>query len=38
MQNGAVSVRLRNNQDLGGQPVAEFMAMAQEAVAQRRDL
>jgi len=38
MQNGAVSVRLRNNQDLGGQPVAEFMAMAQEAVAERRDL
>ncbi len=38
MQNGAVSVRLRNNQDLGGQPVAEFIAMAQEAVAERRDL
>jgi len=38
MQNGAVSVRLRNNQDLGGRPVAEFIAMAQEAVADRRDL
>ena len=38
MQNGAVSVRLRNNQDLGGQPVAEFMAMVQEAVTERRDL
>jgi threonyl-tRNA synthetase len=38
MQNGAVSVRLRNNQDLGGRPVAEFIAMAQEAVAERRDL
>jgi threonyl-tRNA synthetase len=38
MQNGAVSVRLRNNQDLGGQPVAEFIAMAQEAVAEKRDL
>jgi threonyl-tRNA synthetase len=38
MQNGAVSVRLRNNQDLGGRPVAEFIAMAQQAVAERRDL
>ncbi len=38
MQNGAVSVRLRNNQDLGGQPVSKFIAMAQEAVAERRDL
>ncbi len=38
MQNGAVSIRLRNNQDLGGQPVADFIAMAQEAVAERRDL
>lgn len=38
MQNGAVSVRLRNNQDLGGQPVSAFIAMAQEAVAERRDL
>jgi len=38
MQNSAVSVRLRNNQDLGGRPVAEFIAMAQEAVAERRDL
>lgn len=38
MQNGAVSVRLRNNQDLGGQPVSAFISMAQEAVAERRDL
>jgi threonyl-tRNA synthetase len=38
MQNSAVSVRLRNNQDLGGRPVSEFIAMAQEAVAERRDL
>ena len=38
MQNSAVSVRLRNNQDLGGQPVADFIAMAQEAVAEKRDL
>jgi threonyl-tRNA synthetase len=38
MQNGAVSVRLRNNQDLGGQPVADLIAMIQEAVAERRDL
>jgi len=38
VQNGAVSVRLRNNQDLGGRPVAEFTAMVQEAVAEKRDL
>jgi threonyl-tRNA synthetase len=38
MQNGAVSVRLRNNQDLGGRPVAEFIAMVQEAVAEKRDV
>ena len=38
MQNGAVSVRLRNNQDLGGRPIAEFITMAKEAVAEGRDL
>jgi hypothetical protein len=33
-----VAVRLRSGEDLGPQPVAEFIAMAQAAVAERRDL
>ncbi len=35
---GAVAVRLRTEQDLGAQPVSDFIAMAQEAVAEKRDL
>jgi threonyl-tRNA synthetase len=38
MENGAVAVRLRNEQDLGAQSVADFSAMAQAAVAEKRDL
>ncbi len=38
MEDGAVAVRLRNGQDLGAQPVADFVAMVQAAVAERRDL
>ncbi|HNS52514.1 MAG TPA: threonine--tRNA ligase [Anaerolineae bacterium] len=35
---GKVAVRLRNGQDLGAQPVAEFCQMALEAAAAKRDL
>jgi len=38
MQAGAVAVRLRNGEDLGAQPVADFIAMAQAAIADKRDL
>jgi threonyl-tRNA synthetase len=38
MEGGAVAVRLRNGQDLGAEPIAEFIKMAQEAVAEKRDL
>jgi len=38
MEGGQVAVRLRNGQDLGGQPVADFIAMAQVAEAEKRDL
>jgi threonyl-tRNA synthetase len=38
MESGAVALRLRNGQDLGAQPVADFIAMAQAAVAEKRDL
>ncbi len=38
MQAGAVAVRLRNGEDLGAQPVADFIALAQSAIAQKRDL
>ncbi len=37
-ESGAVAVRLRSGEDLGPRPVAEFIAMAQAAVAERRDL
>jgi hypothetical protein len=33
-----VAVRLRDGQDLGAQPLADFIAMAQAAVAEKRDL
>jgi threonyl-tRNA synthetase len=35
---GAVAVRLRDGKDLGAQPLAEFVAMAQAAVQEKRDL
>ncbi len=35
---GAVAVRLRNGDDLGAQPLSDFAAMAQAAVAEKRDL
>jgi threonyl-tRNA synthetase len=38
VQAGAVAVRLRNGDDLGAQPVADFIAMAQAAVAEKREL
>jgi threonyl-tRNA synthetase len=37
-EQGTVAVRLRNGQDLGGKPVADWVAMAQAAVAEKRDL
>ena len=36
MEAGAVAVRLRTEENLGARPVEEFIAMAQEAVAERR--
>jgi threonyl-tRNA synthetase len=38
MESGGVAVRLRDGQDLGAQPVADFVTMAQEAIAEKRDL
>ncbi len=38
VENGAVAVRLRDGQDLGAQPVSDFVALAHEAIAERRDL
>jgi len=35
---GAVAVRLRDGQDLGAQPVADFVSMAKLAEAEKRDL
>ncbi len=35
---GAVAVRLRSNENLGPKPVEEFIAMAQAAVAEKRNL
>jgi threonyl-tRNA synthetase len=35
---GAVAVRLRNGEDLGAQPLSDFIAMAQAAVTDKRDL
>ena len=35
---GAVAVRLRTEEDLGAMSVADFIAMAQEAVAEKREL
>jgi len=38
MEAGAVAVRLRDGEDLGAKPVSDFIALAQAAVAERRDL
>jgi threonyl-tRNA synthetase len=38
METQTVAVRLRDGQDLGAQPVSDFVAMAQEAVDEKRDL
>ncbi len=38
MERGAVAVRLRSGEDLGARPVSDFVAMAQTAVAEKRDL
>jgi threonyl-tRNA synthetase len=38
VQAGAVAVRLRNGENLGAQPVPDFIALAQAAVAEKRDL
>jgi threonyl-tRNA synthetase len=35
---GAVAVRLRDGEDLGAKPVADFIALAQAAVVEKRDL
>jgi threonyl-tRNA synthetase len=38
MESGAVAVRLRDGQDLGAMPVVDFVAMALEAIAEKRAL
>jgi threonyl-tRNA synthetase len=38
MEAGAVAVRLRNGQDLGAQPISDFVALAQAAIDEKRDL
>lgn len=38
VEQGLVAVRMRSGQDLGTQSVDEFLTMAQEAIAERRDL
>ncbi len=38
MENGAVAVRLRTEEDLGAMPVAAFLEMAQTAIAEKRSL
>ncbi len=38
MENGAVAVRLRTEEDLGAMPVAEFLEMAKTAIAEKRSL
>ena len=35
---GTVSLRLRTEEDLGPRPVADFVEMAQAAVAEKRDI
>jgi threonyl-tRNA synthetase len=38
MENEAVAVRLRSGEDLGAKPLDEFIALVEEAVAEKRDL
>jgi len=38
MERQVVAVRLRNGQDLGPQPLADFIALAQAAIAEKREL
>jgi threonyl-tRNA synthetase len=38
MEKGTVAVRLRTEEDLGPRPVEEFVSMAREAIAEKRDL
>ena len=38
VESGNVSVRLRTEEDLGAQPLEEFIARAQEAISERRDV
>ena len=38
IETDAVAIRLRTNENLGPKPVNEFIAMAQEAVAEKHDL
>ncbi len=38
MENGAVAVRLRTEEDLGAMPVAAFLEMAQTAIDEKRSL
>ena len=38
MAEGAVSLRLRTEEDLGSRSVADFIQMAQKAIAEKRDL
>jgi threonyl-tRNA synthetase len=37
MEAGVVAVRLRTEENLGARPVEEFIAMAQEAIAEKRE-
>jgi threonyl-tRNA synthetase len=38
VEKGAVAVRLRTEEDLGPRPVEEFISMASEAIAEKRDI
>ncbi|MBC8264981.1 MAG: hypothetical protein H8E47_12765, partial [Anaerolineales bacterium] len=38
MAEGMVSLRLRTEEDLGARPVADFVEMAQQAIAEKRDI
>jgi len=35
---GTVALRLRTEEDLGTRPVADFVEMAQQAIAEKRDI
>jgi threonyl-tRNA synthetase len=38
MEKGTAAVRLRTEEDLGPRPLEEFISMAREAIAEKRDL